>query len=107
MESEHIQDQSNLQKMQRTPTPVRPEPSRPQAEQSRDTLPQHIEELHMVANDYARDALNDAINGWGAAETLRTRHMLEERALRRFQLAEHLRRLATRLTVEQVTEGDG
>lgn len=102
MEGGHIQDQRNLQKMQITPFPVHPEPSRPQAEQSRDTLPPHIEALHEQANRWDERGLRYAEYCDREGGPLPA---MEKEALRYFQLAEHLRRLATRLTVEQVTEG--
>lgn len=70
--------------------------------------PQHIDALHDLANSFELKAINSALN---AGDALRGKHVfdrvhakaLEDEALRRFQLADHIRKSATRLQVAQVT----
>lgn len=72
-------------------------------------LSAHIDALHEQANRWderALAALGAQVFRAGTPQPVPT-ECRETVALRRFQLAEHLRRLATRLTVEHVTEGDG
>lgn len=70
-------------------------------------LPAHIEALHQQANRWDERALSDATYADSGALSNAPMAGMEKHALRRFQLAQHLRRTATRLMIEQMTEGDG